>query len=180
MAIETTCENCGKVLRAKDDAAGKKAKCPDCGEIIQIPATGGLGGGGDEFDFSLEDEGPAYDADELPPAPGFGGGDTKPCPACGEMIKSVAKKCRFCGEIFDAKLAKASRATGGSGGIDDDMTTGDWVVAVLCPGIGCIAGIVWAIQSKPKGPKMIGFSLLFGFLWNVLQVIIAAAVEAGR
>lgn len=35
--IEVECE-CGRVIKTKDENAGKKAKCPDCGEIIQIPA----------------------------------------------------------------------------------------------------------------------------------------------
>lgn len=28
-------------------------------------------------------------------------GDTKTCPACGETIKSIALRCRYCGEDFD-------------------------------------------------------------------------------
>jgi hypothetical protein len=28
-------------------------------------------------------------------------GDTKKCPACGETIKSIALRCRYCGEDFD-------------------------------------------------------------------------------
>ena len=32
--------------------------------------------------------------------------DTKPCPACGEAIKKVALKCRFCGEDLDAFATK--------------------------------------------------------------------------
>lgn len=36
MPIEISCP-CGKRLRAKDELAGKKAKCPGCGTLLQIP-----------------------------------------------------------------------------------------------------------------------------------------------
>ena len=36
MPIEVSC-GCGKRLRAKDELAGKRAKCPGCGTILQIP-----------------------------------------------------------------------------------------------------------------------------------------------
>ncbi|HEY4117892.1 MAG TPA: PH domain-containing protein [Byssovorax sp.] len=32
--------------------------------------------------------------------------DTKPCPACGEIIKVAALKCRFCGEDLEAFAEK--------------------------------------------------------------------------
>jgi predicted RNA-binding Zn-ribbon protein involved in translation (DUF1610 family) len=38
MAIKVTC-SCGKKLRARDEAAGKKAKCPTCGKVLVIAAT---------------------------------------------------------------------------------------------------------------------------------------------
>ena len=38
MAIKVTC-SCGKKLRAKDEAAGKRAKCPACGKIVVVPAS---------------------------------------------------------------------------------------------------------------------------------------------
>src|SRR6476660_9932428 len=37
MAIQVTCEKCGKQLRVKDEYAGRKGKCPACGAVIQIP-----------------------------------------------------------------------------------------------------------------------------------------------
>jgi len=43
-------------------------------------------------------------------------GDRKPCPVCGEQIAAAARKCRFCGEVFDApETAEKSPgdATGG-------------------------------------------------------------------
>src|SRR5688500_6601379 len=37
MAIEGSCE-CGKRLRAPDGSAGRRAKCPGCGRVLQVPA----------------------------------------------------------------------------------------------------------------------------------------------
>jgi hypothetical protein len=36
MSIEVSCQ-CGKTLKAKDEHAGLKAKCPGCGATIEIP-----------------------------------------------------------------------------------------------------------------------------------------------
>ncbi len=176
MSITVNCESCGAVLRTKDSMAGKMAKCPHCGERVQIPAAAAddvfeaeeVGGGGD-FDFGGLDPNAGSAAEE---------GDRKPCPACGEMIMRKAAKCRYCGEIFDPGLkrrSKKSRSGSRHADEDADMTGGDWVVAILCSGIGCILGIVWMVQGKPKGAKMFGVSLLFSILGGVIRVIIESA-----
>ena len=38
MAISVTCE-CGKQFRVKEEYAGKRAKCPECGRPVVIPTT---------------------------------------------------------------------------------------------------------------------------------------------
>ena len=35
-------------------------------------------------------------------APAEASSDTRPCPACAELIKNAATKCRFCGEAVEA------------------------------------------------------------------------------
>ena len=39
MPIEFRCTSCGKLLRVKDDAAGKQAKCPACETVSQVPTA---------------------------------------------------------------------------------------------------------------------------------------------
>jgi hypothetical protein len=38
MPVESICAGCGKRLRVADEFAGKKARCPSCGEIYMVPA----------------------------------------------------------------------------------------------------------------------------------------------
>ena len=40
MPIKVTCEKCGGVLHAPDDAGGKKGRCPNCQNILPIPFDG--------------------------------------------------------------------------------------------------------------------------------------------
>jgi phage FluMu protein Com len=46
MPIEFRCTQCGKLLRTGDDTAGKRAKCPQCGTMLAIPAPDAAPPGG--------------------------------------------------------------------------------------------------------------------------------------
>ena len=94
----------------------------------------------------------------------------RPCPACGEMIPLGAPRCHFCGEIFDARLRHQEHLRQG-GSSETNMEAVDWVLCIVCTWVGCIVGIVYLIQGKPKGAKMIGFSILFFILWRVFWTI---------
>ena len=59
-----------------------------------------------------------------------------------------------------------------------DMTVGDWLLCIFCGGIGCILGIVRLIQGKPNAGKMIGFSILFSFLWGLLRAFLETALQS--
>lgn len=38
--ILLTCDNCDKQLRLRDELAGKRIKCPDCDELLEVPVAG--------------------------------------------------------------------------------------------------------------------------------------------
>ncbi len=40
MAIDVTCEGCGKTLSVDDSMAGKRGKCPKCGTVLVVPDDG--------------------------------------------------------------------------------------------------------------------------------------------
>jgi DNA-directed RNA polymerase subunit M/transcription elongation factor TFIIS len=161
--IHMSCPSCGATLKAPDDAIGGTTKCPECGTAMTVSE-------------------PIYDAEAIPDSGAAGAGSSppgeerRPCPMCGEMIVATAAKCRYCGEIFDPALKKIeSLKQAGTTEPGADMSTGDWVVALICSGIGCIAGIVWMIQGKPKGKKMFAVSLVAAVFWGIVRVIIEAA-----
>ena len=147
MPISFLCPQCGKKLKAPDEAVGKSSKCPGCGakvtcpepiydaELADAPAAGpdGVGPYGD-----LDPDKP-YELAASEPAAAPAEEARRPCPMCGEMILVGAAKCRYCGEIFDPALkkAKGSRKHGPEA---ESLTGGDIAVAMLCSGIGCIAG----------------------------------------
>jgi len=43
MSIEFHCSSCQRLLRVPDDSGGKKAKCPDCGQVVEIPGVSSTG-----------------------------------------------------------------------------------------------------------------------------------------
>jgi hypothetical protein len=51
----------------------------------------------------------------------------------------------------------------------------DWLLCIFCSGIGCIVGIIRMIQGDSRGGKMVGLSLLFAVIGNVIRFAIIAA-----
>ena len=112
MPIRAECSECGKRVRAKDEAAGRRIKCPDCGTPIRIPATADGGGSPPRKQKKATRREESYDdyGDEdgdlnfgelaamAGKSAGLGSGQLEPCLNCGREIGNRAKECPHCGE----------------------------------------------------------------------------------
>jgi predicted RNA-binding Zn-ribbon protein involved in translation (DUF1610 family) len=190
MSISFQCTHCGKKLKAPDNAAGKSSTCPGCGnrvtcpepvldaEVVELRQDPEKQSGFDPY-ADLDPDKP-YDVVSPPPAAEPATESRRPCPMCGEMILATAAKCRYCGEVFDPTLKKAKGKKSKKGSLEDEtISVAELVLAVLCSGIGCIVGIVWMIQGKPKGLKMFGLSLMMVVVWNIVNVFVQMALQRG-
>jgi hypothetical protein len=72
MAISVSCPSCARQYSVKDEAAGKKFRCKDCGAVVQVPDGGG-GGGDEAFSDDYGDPYNPYADDEM-----AGGGAAPP------------------------------------------------------------------------------------------------------
>jgi hypothetical protein len=60
---------------------------------------------------------------------------------------------------------------------DSDLSVLDWILAILCSGIGCIVGIVYIVQGKPKGTKMLIISIVVWVIGAVISFGIQMAMN---
>ena len=171
MPIRVDCASCGKKLQVPDSTAGKRVKCPGCQAVLVVPSAGVM----ETEPAGIAESRPSRA--EVDDAPEAGDSGKKPCPMCGEMIAAAANKCRFCGEIFDPELRPLEKKKTTSPA-DAEMTGAEWFFTVVpIFAIGCILGIVYMIQGKKKGGKMLGLSILFIILWNIVVAVISAALK---
>ncbi len=176
MPIKVTCSACGVTLSTPDSSAGKTGKCPKCGHQLKIPPAKV-----EEEVLEAEDALLGGLTEEELSAGEVSQDQRRPCPACGELIVRGAVKCRYCGEIFDADLKKKEQKKlkkAAATEEDSDLSGGEWVVAILCSNIGCIMGIIWMVQSKPKGKKMLLASLAAQGFWIVVSLVLEAIQQA--
>src|SRR5262245_6678944 len=76
MAITFSCQ-CGRTLKARDELAGKRATCPQCGNVLTIPEPEpevAPSGAAPAFD----EDGGSYGLQDPDPAPSYHDDETEP------------------------------------------------------------------------------------------------------
>ena len=154
------CQTCGQTIH---DGCWEDGGCPTC---RKPSAPAWTGSDGSTMGQAQAPSGLAVSPGApLPGSPQAS--DQKECRFCGELILAKARKCRHCNEYQN----EADRVSaGGSKDVEDEnLTTGEWILALLCSGIGCIVGIVWLCQGKKKGGKMLLISILGNIVLRLIM-----------
>ena len=109
MPIKVACQ-CGQNFAAKDELAGKKVKCPKCGQVLTIPSP-----------MSLAEK-PAEGISDLLDDVGMKAGVAR-CPGCGSEMAEEAILCVVCG--FDLRKGHRIKTRKGSVSDLDNEDLGD-------------------------------------------------------
>ena len=98
-----------------------------------------------------------------------------PCRFCSELIPAGAAMCSFCHEFQDEGRRALQQMQSLKNSPDEKMNIWEILLCILCALVGCIVGIVYAIQGKKKGGKMILLAIAATVVWTIIQAIIGAA-----
>jgi hypothetical protein len=186
-AAGATCPICQTAI-GPDEAS---LVCPACDQVHHRECWNDVGGCAT---YGC-DNAPKTEKTEVATAPLAAWGDTKRCPACGETIKSIALRCRYCGTDFETVDPLSLKDLRSQVGKEERLrTTKTIVIALFVVSIaGCLAPLA-AIASlayvllqhraiAKAGPTymVMGYSATaISILYSILMVLflLSAAVSS--
>ena len=143
-----TCPICQTAITAAEFIV----TCPQCDQVHHRECWSEIGGCGT---YGCE-QAPSIDKSEsTAAAPLTAWGDTKKCPMCGETIKSIALRCRFCDTDFDTADPLTIKDLHRQSVRDETLkklqqtTVTIFVISI----IGCVAPIIGLIGLAYFWPK---------------------------
>lgn len=126
MTIKFSCAKCGKSLSTSDDKAGRKAKCPGCGDVLTVPAPDAPAEESfEDWNSSSSGEDEYEDYEDAPPTPAPARRRSRTCPMCGAGVSAAARTCKACGEPLDGDDARGRSGTGVPQSVEVGRVLGD-------------------------------------------------------
>jgi uncharacterized RDD family membrane protein YckC len=105
LLVEVLCSECSLASRVSPAFVGQSGKCPGC--LVEVAVSDPDGQVEGSAQTSWVSEANDVSVSEAP------GSHTKPCAACGEAIRMLARRCPLCGEYQNDRDRLAFRAISG-------------------------------------------------------------------
>jgi hypothetical protein len=173
-----------------DEHAGRRVKCPVCGALSVVPKPSlptEVEYEGQEPDFEIVEDRPRDVPRARPAKESSSADDDEPRPRRQRPDRDDDDDDDDDYVPRPRKKKKRRRSSSASmpvgyrdeyrGRGESDLTPVDWFLCIFCPGIGCIVGLVRLISGSGEGGKMMGLSLVFAVIWNVLRFALVAATH---
>ncbi|HYG75184.1 MAG TPA: RING finger protein [Planctomycetota bacterium] len=158
-----TCPSCSVAIELGDDVCN----CQSCGSTMHQACREKAGACGHPACPSQPKLASAAAIGTVVSAPA---GDTKECVSCGEQIQKKARVCRFCGEYQDPVDRERQKKLQAGADDDENLTGAEIAFGILCGGIACIMAIVWMVQGKKKGGKLLLISLVSQAVFTLIRL----------
>ena len=148
---EAVCPICQTEIEAEGDCVN----CPSCHQIHHRECWSEVGGCGT---YGCNQASIIDKSDASVAAPLTAWGDTKTCPACGEKIKSIALRCRYCKTDFDSVDPMTAADLRRQGSASDELESlQKWVVGLfvvsllgLCAPVTLIVSLVVLLPKRDR------------------------------